>query len=338
MCLLLWLCGAAGAGPDVWTSPATTPNGAVVFQTAAATGPEPYETGRKAALELQAALGGAAPRAVLLMDSFEDLEPKQTMLKGVASVFPPDLLFGGASYGGFTQRGAVDYDSVVLLGLAGDGVGLAAALAENMGAAGLSSEENQEQLTAALNRAGEQLARQLSGIERGTLLLLIADAHSPKNQLLLDGVQTVAGRQLPVTGGSVNKNAGQSWVYFRGAAYTDSAVGLLLTGPFQVSQAGRQAKSNEKVIETAREGAAAALQGLAAQPFGILTFSCAGRKGQLNRLEEELEAIQASVGQDLPLFGTYCAGEFGPADTAESHGDPTPCGRGWHAMFTVLGR
>ncbi|MBI5684724.1 MAG: FIST C-terminal domain-containing protein [Verrucomicrobia bacterium] len=309
----------------------------VVFKTAAASGENAAETGKKAATELKAAFGSAAPKAVLVMDSFEDVASKKAMLDGVASVLPKEILFGGASYGGFTQRGSVNDDGVVLLGIGGDGVGVEAALAENMGAAGLTMEKDLEKLTAALNRAGEKLAKQLP-LDRGALMLLISDAHSPKNQLLLDGVQKVAGKKLPITGGSVNKNAGQNWVYFRGAAHTDSAIALLLTGPFKVTQTGRQAKTNEAVIETAREGSASVLKSAPAKPFAVIAFNCGGRKGKLKRLEDELEAIQTSVGKDLPLFGTYCAGEYGPADLSESKGDCTPCGRGWHVMFTVLAR
>jgi len=310
----------------------------LVLRTAAATGENPTEAGRQAAKALQSALGDVAPQAVLVMDSFEDLANKQALLDGVASVFPRELLFGGSSYGGFTQAGVVDYDGVVLLGMGGTRVGLEVALAEQMGAAGLTLEQHEGALAAALGRAGERLARQLSRLEQGALLLLISDAHSPKNQFLLDGVQKVVGKRLPITGGSVNKNAGQNWVYFRGATYTDSAIALLLTGPFEVTQTGRQAKTNEEVIATARSGSAAALERAPAKPLAVLAFNCGGRKGKLERLADELEAIQGSVGKDLPLFGAYCAGEYGPADLAESQGDPTPCGRGWHVMFTVVGR
>ena len=324
--------GLALSCASVWAA-----DDALVFKTAAASGENAAETGREAATELKAAFGGAAPKAVLVMDSFEDLDSKKAMLGGVASVLPKEMLFGGASYGGFTQSGSVNDDGVVLLGIGGDGVAVEAALAENMGAAGLTMEKDLENLTATLNRAGEQLAKHLP-LDRGTLMLLISDAHSPKNQLLLDGVQKVAGKKLPITGGSVNKNAGQNWVYFRGVAHTDSAIALLLTGSFKVTQTGRQAKTNEAVIETAREGSASLLKSAPAKPFAVLAFNCGGRKGKLQRLEDELEAIQASVGKELPLFGTYCAGEYGPADITESKDDCTPCGRGWHVMFTVLAR
>jgi len=312
--------------------------GATVMATGAASGDDPYGAGRAAAEQLRVAMGGVAPQAVVLMESYEGLRNKRAVVRGVASVFGKDVVFGGASYGGFTQSGSVDWDGVVLLGIGGPGVGVTAALSEKMGAAGLSLEENEAELKQALNAGGAGLAEQMPGVEGGSFFIVIGDAHSPKNQLLIDGVQSVAGKKLPITGGSVCKNAGQNWVYFRGKAYTDSAIGLLVTCPLRTSQAGRQAKSNEKVISTAREGAATALEGVDGKAVALLAFNCGGRKGKLDRLDDELAAIQASVGKEIPVFGAYCAGEFGPADIAESAGDPTSCGRGWHVMFTALGR
>ena len=76
---------------------------------------------------------------------------------------------------------------------------------------------------------------------------------------------------------------------------------------------------------------------LKGKPFAAIVFDCAGRKGKLNKLSDELAAIQKSVGRDLPLFGSYCAGEYGPADASDLESG-VPYGRGWHIMFTVLGK
>lgn len=330
----LWLCAMLAS----LSSLALFADDDIVLQTASATNADAAAAGRAVATELKSAMGSAALKAVVVMDSYEDFETKSALLKGVTEVLPKELIFGGASYGGFTQKGSVDFDGTVLLGIGGDGVKVETTLVEKMGAAGLTIEQNNEQLTRALNEGGQKLARQLAGLPGGTLLLLISDAHSPKNQLLLDGVQSVAGKALPVTGGSVNKNVDQNWVYYQGQPYTDSAIGILLTMPVKVVQTGRQAKTNEAVIATAKEGAAAALQASPSKPLAALAFNCGGRKGKLDRLEDELEAVQSALGRDVPLFGAYCAGEYGPADISESQGDCTPCGRGWHVMFTVLSR
>ena len=324
----------AGLALAILIAPASAK--APAFKTAAATGDDPTATGKQAATELKAAFGDTALKAVLIMDSFEDLENKKKMLEGVASVLPRKILFGGASYGGFTQKGSIDYDGVMLLGIGGEDINVTPTLANKMGAAGLTMENDLEKLTATLGKAGARLAEQLPDLKKASLLVLISDAHSPKNQLLLDGVQKVAGKKLPITGGSVCKNPGQNWVYFQGTPHTDSAIALMLSGPFQATQTGRQAKTNDAVITTASEGSKAVLKDAKAKPLAMLAFNCGGRMGKLDRLEDELEAIQSSAGKNVPLFGAYCAGEYGPADLSDSAGDATPCGRGWHVMFTVL--
>ena len=120
--------------------------------------------------------------------------------------------------------------------------------------------------------------------------------------------------------------------------YADSAIALLLSGDFEVSQSGRQAKENAKVISSAADGATEAMNNMKAKPFSVLAFNCAGRKGKLENIEDELKAVRGAVGGDIPLFGAYCAGEIGPADIAGKEAAKGSRGVGWHVMFTVLGR
>jgi hypothetical protein len=315
------------------TARATPAGGTVVMKTAAASGGQPHAAGRKAATDLKAAFGAAPLKAVLLMDSFEDKANKQELLRGVAEVLPGIAIVGGSCYGGFTQQGSIDQDGVLLLGLGGDGLTATAALVTGMGAAGLTPDKDAEKLAAALGGGGERLAQQLPGTNANDLLLVVADAHSPKNQLFLDGMQKVTGPAQRIAGGSVNKNPAQNWVYHNGTLHSDAAVGLRLGGGFTLTQAGQQAKTNDAVIESARACGTTVLASLKGAPVGIIVFDCAGRKGKLERLEDELAAIQVAVGRETPLFGVYCAGEIGALDATAS-----PVGKGWHAMFTVLGR
>lgn len=312
--------------------------GAVVMRTAAAENENPYEAGKAAAGALKKAMGDAAPHVVVMADCFDEADMKKEAIRGVASVFSKDIILGGATYGSFTQAGSLDMDAVSLLGIGGDGVSVSSALEANMGAAGLSLETQYDRLAKCLSDAGARLARKIPGASKASLMILIADAHSPKNQFLIDGVQSVVGKELPITGGSISKNAGQTYVYYCGELHKDAAVALVLSGDFKLSQAGRQAKSNDKVIATAKEGSAAAMRGLDAEPFAVIAFDCAGRMGKLDNLGDELAAIQSSVGKEVPIFGCYCAGEFGPADAADIKDSKTCYGRGWHVMFTILGQ
>ena len=306
-----------------------------VFKTSMAEDENAFKAGQTAARKLRVKLKGVPPKALIVTECFEDKAQKADVLKGVASVFPREIIHGGSAYGMYTQEGVLDIDAVSMLAIGGD-VRVDVAFVSHMGAAGLSLETHKEQLVNALHRGGKKLAEQLPDTKEGTLLILMGDAHSPKNQYLLDGVQEVVGKTLPITGGSVCKNAGQNFVYTQGRLTQDSAIAILLTSTLKVSQVGRQAKSNDQVISTAREGAATAMKSIKGRPAALLAFDCGGRMGKLDRLEDELAAIQASVGKEVPLYGCYCAGEFGPSDT-EGASTKTPMGVGWHIMVSLLG-
>lgn len=329
-------CSSAPGGGPVAEAP--TPGAGIVFRVASGRSEDPFRAGREAAEALEEAMGKVEPHAVILAECFEEEDRKRRALEGVCSVFPREIIFGGATYGSFGQKGCLDLDAVSLLGIGGDGVSVSAAVVERLGIAGLTMEDDAQTIARRLREAGARLARGLPGTEQSRLLIVIADAHSPKNRYLVEGVQEVVGGDFPITGGSVNKNAGQTFVYFRGRMLSDATIALLLSGPFRVSLAGRQAKENARVIATAREGAAEALENLKARPFAALVFDCAGRMGKLENIEDELAAIQQALGHDVPLFGCYCAGEIGPADRTEGRPGVLSSGVGWHVMVTLLGR
>ena len=220
----------------------------------------PAAAGKAAALQLQKAMGGAKLKAVLLSECFEDRANKEKLLAGVCSVLPKEIVLGSATYGSFTQAGCTDFDSVCLLGIGGPGVGVSTALVTDMGTARLVADKDQAEIRTRLHAAGKKLAGKLQRTKKDKLLVLIADAHSPKNQFLVEGVQQVLGGAFPITGGCANKNAGQTFVYYQGKPYADSAVALMLSGDFDVSLAGRQANQEQQVIATARQGAAEALK------------------------------------------------------------------------------
>ena len=131
-------------------------------------------------------------------------------------------------------------------------------------------------------------------------------------------------------------NAAPSVVNREGRRWSAAAVALRLSGNFEVSRAGRQARDNDAVISTAREAAREELEGAGNPPLGVLAFDCAGRMGKLDDIQSEVKALREVLGPDVPLFGCYCAGEVGPAD----QGDPRPGvlsqGVGWHVMVTAF--
>ena len=336
--LMSLLLASGCAVRETYVSSGAATGGPIVMRTASAQDTDPFAAGRSAAKALQQRMGDAAPHTVVLTECFEGRAEKEKLVKGVCSVFDKDIVFGFSTYGSFDQQGCLDDVSVCLLGIAGDGIATAAALRPELGITGLTMENDEAQLAKRLGGAGAELATTVTQNDKGKLLILKADAHSPKNQFLVAGAQKVVGAEFPITGGSANKNAGQTFVYFQGRVYTDSAIALLLSGDFEVSLAGRQAKENAKVISSAAEGASEAMGDVATKPFSVLAFNCAGRKGKLDNIADELDAIQAVIGTNVPLFGAYCAGEIGPADTAEQTSDALSSGVGWHVMFTILSR
>jgi hypothetical protein len=299
---------------------------------------DPVAAGKAAATKLKAAMGAAPLKAVLLSECFEDEEYKAELLEGICSVLPPEIVFGKSTYGSFTQSGCTDFDSVCLLGIGGDGVSVATSLVRELGTSKLTPEEHEAEICRRLHAAGAKLAGKLRQTQHDKLLVLCADAHSPKNRYLVEGVQKVVGGKFPITGGSANKNAGQTFVYYGGKMHRDSAVAVMLSGDFCVSLAGRQAKDNDRVISTARDGAREAMKNSSGKPVAVLAFNCAGRRGKLDRMEDELKAMQEVLGGDLPLYGCYCAGEIGPVDVSDKDPAVLSGGSGWHVMFTVIGK
>jgi len=312
----------------------------VVFRMASSALEDPAAAGKAAAEAVKAQLGELSVKAVLISECYEGQDRKAKALEGVCAVFSPVLVHGGSTYGSFLRGGVAGGESIAVLAIAGKDVDVKVACNEKMNTAGLTLEQNKDELDKRLTAAGAELAKSLPKTDRSRLLIVVADAHSPKNGPLVAGIQSVMGKGFAITGGCVNKNAGQSAVYYQGKTLTDAAIALMLSGEFKVALAGRQAKENDLVIKTAREGSAQAIASLAAQqarPAVLLAFDCAGRKGRLKNVGDELAAMQESCGRQLPIFGTYNAGEIGPADIAEKTPGVLSYGMGWHVMFTAIG-
>lgn len=327
------------------SSPAAIAGGDIVIKVAShdaqnpsRKGSDPYFAGRMAAEALKKQMGDTPCHAVIIAEYFEDKSAKSKALKGVCSVFDRSIVYGFASYGSFGQDGCSDNDTIRVIGIGGDGILVAAALEENLGAAMLTMEDDLDELQQRLQTAGNSIAEKLAEIQHAKLMILIPDAHSPKNAFIVEGACKAVGDDFPITGGSPNKNPGQTYVYYQGRMFQDSAIALMLSGDFKVSLAGRKARENSKVISSAGEAFAEAAANLNAEPVAAFAFNCAGRKGKLDNLEDELKAMQKEFGTNTPIFGTYCAGEIGPGDLIEKPEGVLSSGVGWHLMVTILGK
>ncbi|MBF0198105.1 MAG: FIST C-terminal domain-containing protein [Planctomycetes bacterium] len=307
----------------------------VILTSVACESEEAFEAGKKAAEKLQLSLKGEMPKAIIVSDTYDDLDLKNDSICGIASIYPKELLFGISTYGSFVQGDVNEYDTVTLCAIAGEGVNVSSSFIKGMGAKGLSLEKHKQKLTSILNGTGEKLANGLAKSNDDKMMIVLADAHSPKNEPLIAGIHKVMGKDFPITGGSNNKNQGENYICYQGQWVSDSALAILLSGDFNVTMSGRKAKTNDAVISTAKDAATQIWAQKQGEAKGVLVFNCAGRKGKLNRLADEYEAIASVTGNTVPMFGVYCAGEFGPADdTAKQESLSNGCG--WHAMFTVI--
>lgn len=293
-------------------------------------------TGQKAADMLKEQLAGAEAELVLMSECFETPEAKAEVLAGVAEVFPATKIVGLATYGSFDRVTCTDFDAISLLALGGEAVEVDSALVTELGTARMIFDTQEEEIKKLLHAAGKKLAAELPEKEDARLCLLLADAHSPKIRYLVEGVQKELGEDFPITGGCANKNPGQTFVYYEGKKYPDSAVAVLLSGDFEVAMAGRFANLEDRVIASAKEAGEEVSEKIAGEPVLALGFNCAGRRSRLERYEDELEALVPAMPTGIPLFGCYCAGEVGPVDVESEKTDALSGGSGWHLMLTIL--
>jgi len=294
----------------------------------------PAEAGLLAGKKLLAEMKGVDLKLVLIAESFEGKEAKEKLLEGLGSVLPKDKLFGLSTYGSFVRNSVGDGDRVSLLGIGGD-LTVQSALQTELGVAKLTMDTAEAEIKTKLLQAGQTLVGKNSVAAPNRFDILLADAHSPKNGFLVCGILEKLGKDALILGGSANKNPGQNHVYYRGVRYEDAAMLLTLTGPFQVVMAGRFANQGETVVQTAEEATTTAVKNVKGTPFGMIAFSCAGRKSKLDDLDAELNAIQKRFAEQ-PIFGCFCAGEVGPHDSTVETCDTKCCGSGWYLMLAIL--
>jgi hypothetical protein len=191
---------AVRGADEVWQSPpAKAAGGPIVFQSVLVEDQDeqPAAAGKAAAQKLKAAMGDVPLKAVIVSECFEDAENKQALLAGIASVIPAEIVFGQSTYGSFTQAGSGGFDTVCLLGIGGDGIGVCGGADQGpgRGQADFRGARSADQAAfAGCRRHVDRQARARTPSDR--LAVLMADAHSPKNQFLVEGAQQTAGRPI----------------------------------------------------------------------------------------------------------------------------------------------
>jgi len=274
---------------------------------------DPVAAGKAAAGQASKALGGKPAKLVLVFGNYPQAAQAK-VLDGVTSVFAKEVVHGCSAASPITAQGNPKGRSVGVYALAGD-IEVAAAVSPKIGGKHL--------------EAGQALAKALPKMAKAKVMLLFGNCHVPRNKPLTKGVQSVLGTELPIVGGSSGGPSTDS--YFKGEVRGDVVVGILLGGDFKVGVCALPGRGNDEVIRTAVAAACSAAGKLPGKPSTGFLFECAGRRGTVKRLGDELAAIQGVLGKEFPVIGFYGTGEIGPIKGVST-------GVGYHVVCCLIGQ
>ncbi len=277
---------------------------------------DPEKAGAEAAQKAKEALGGDA-KVVLVFDSAGNKPAdKEAMLKGVTSVFKPEIVYGCSAYAPITQES--NTGTVGVLAIGGD-------VKVNVAVSDLEGGHE-----ACGKRIGEALKKASSCDAPGRFVILVGDCHVPKNDPLVKGAYSVLGDKVGIAGGA----AMGGFVYNEGECIgKEKNIGIMLCGDFTCSFSAKNAPGNkpDEVVAVAGEAAANAVGKDKDKLKLVFAFDCGGRRGQMKgAVDEELGLIKDAVG-GAPIFGFYGSGETGPKDN-----DSPPCGVGFHIVICAI--
>lgn len=166
--------------------------------------------------------GGAKPDALIVFASSK--YKQEEMLKGVRSVSGEALLVGSSTAGEISTEGPVGRPSVVVMVLASEKVKFYAAVGE------LVSKDPRS--------AGKNVAEEVKKISGGDLktFVMLPDVLKGNGAEIVRGVLDSLGEHFPVVGGASGDDFQfkQTYQYLNDKVYSDSVVGLGITGDFKI--------------------------------------------------------------------------------------------------------
>ncbi len=268
--------------------------------------PDPARAGTAAAEQARAALGGTAPKLVIVFAARRQLVP--ALVDGLAAIFPRDLIYGCEGYspltttGNFADQGHTARNAVAVLALGGDAA-ITVAAADAKGEAGHAR---------CGRELGEALRPKLSP-DAGHVIFTFGDQHVGKpNAELVRGLRKVLGDTTRIAGAAAGHANAKEIV--RGRIVTATNIAVLVTGDFHVRTATRGGQGD--LVGKAREAFQTVCGAGTATPFLGLVFDCGGRRGQLvkQKVLAQEHDVMRQLAPDTPLFGFYGGGEIGAKD------------------------
>ncbi len=204
----------------------------------AGTGASSQKDAQLAAAEAaRQALGAMGQTKAKLVLVFDQANAADATLKGVNSVFDPNIVFGCTAYSPLTEAG--NNATVGVLALGGD-IEVQVAMAKVDG-----SHQN----------CGRQIGRQIkqtspAAKREGELMILFGSCHEPTDDQVVAGVRQELGDTFPVVGAAA---AGSTDIYYQGKAIKDVNVGVVIRGDFHCDFAMKHAEGDgkDKLVQSA---------------------------------------------------------------------------------------
>lgn len=276
---------------------------------------------RQAAEEARLAYGAGTPKVILLAENISagDEAKGRAILDAVRAVFGQDVPLAGVKitwpdYTPYTLEqfpDNQDIKSIAVMALGGEAIRIQVALGE----ANLGSNEN-----AAAVEAGANLARNLNPVAgQRNLLLIMGPMHTPLNEGVDEGIQSVWGDPLP----DHIRNLGWATSYWGGAAYHNgeftpsgaALVGVLISGDFDWAFRGlRHRQWGGKSAADIAQFTEQIIGELGGKPDA--TFIVLGHppRADWNAIRDGLAKI---LGDNAPVFGYHAGAETGHLNTNE---------------------
>ena len=282
--------------------------------TGASSQKDPQAAAAEAATNALRGFGSAKPKLVLV---FDQAEAGEAVLRGVNSVFDPNIVFGCESYSPITEEGNNPRVGVLVIG--GD-VEVQPAMAK--------LDNSNDKFTQCGREIGRQIKAAAPAVKpAGELMILFGSCHEPTDDQLVGGVRAELGDKYPAVGAAVSRGEN---VYYQGKVVKGIDVGVVIRGNFRCDFACKQAQGDgrDKLVSSARD-AVAQVRGSsvgsepakASSPAMLFIFDCGGRRGQLgDQLQTEFDEMKKAAG-GVKMFGFYGSGEIGPEnDQSPSRG------------------
>jgi hypothetical protein len=187
-----------------------------------ATNEDAFLAGATACQDAVGRLEGTSPKAIIVFASSK--YNQEDVLRGVRSVSGDTLLVGSSTAGEISTEGPLKKNGLVVMALASETI-------EFFAAVGTPVSANPRE---AGKKAAEEV-RKLAG-DKLKAFIMIPDVLKGNGADIVRGVLDALGEHFPVVGGASGDDFQfkQTYQYLNDKVYSDSIVGLGLTGEFKI--------------------------------------------------------------------------------------------------------